>query len=153
MDFISYHTYLLAGILGGTLATVIGFLSLLLRHCGYVRKTLKYVRYEQRSARVQITDPIKFYHFQIQQFPSRSHEEEKGPLFQARRSKKRPDNLHPHRGGFASPIRRQRPHLARRRARTFVRTQTQSRLQHLRGGSGESERGSEGRSASAALHR
>ncbi|KAM4559525.1 protein FAM171B [Odontesthes bonariensis] len=34
MDFISYHTYLLMGILGGTLATVIGFLSLLLCHCG-----------------------------------------------------------------------------------------------------------------------
>lgn len=34
LDFISYHTYLLTGILGGTLATVIGFLSLLLCHCG-----------------------------------------------------------------------------------------------------------------------
>lgn len=34
MDFISYHTYLLIGILGGTLAIVIGFLSLLLCHCG-----------------------------------------------------------------------------------------------------------------------
>uniref|UniRef100_A0A1A8NWM6 Membrane-associated ring finger (C3HC4) 7 n=1 Tax=Nothobranchius rachovii TaxID=451742 RepID=A0A1A8NWM6_9TELE len=34
MDFISYHTYLLMGILGGTLVIVIGFLSLLLCHCG-----------------------------------------------------------------------------------------------------------------------
>ncbi|XP_023280701.1 protein FAM171B-like [Seriola lalandi dorsalis] len=34
MDFISYHTYLLIGILGGTLAIVIGLLSLLLCHCG-----------------------------------------------------------------------------------------------------------------------
>ncbi|XP_076008647.1 protein FAM171B [Genypterus blacodes] len=34
MDFISYHTYLLMGILGGTLAIVIGFLSVLLCHCG-----------------------------------------------------------------------------------------------------------------------
>ncbi|CAJ1087772.1 protein FAM171B [Xyrichtys novacula] len=33
LDFISYHTYLLVGILGGTLATVVGFLSLLLCHC------------------------------------------------------------------------------------------------------------------------
>uniref|UniRef100_A0A665T263 Membrane-associated ring finger (C3HC4) 7 n=1 Tax=Echeneis naucrates TaxID=173247 RepID=A0A665T263_ECHNA len=33
MDFISYHTYLMMGILGGTLAIVIGFLSLLLCHC------------------------------------------------------------------------------------------------------------------------
>uniref|UniRef100_A0A3B3U034 Family with sequence similarity 171 member B n=1 Tax=Poecilia latipinna TaxID=48699 RepID=A0A3B3U034_9TELE len=33
VDFISYHTYLLVGILGGTLAIVIGFLSLLLCHC------------------------------------------------------------------------------------------------------------------------
>nr|XP_046237869.1 protein FAM171B [Scatophagus argus] len=33
-DFISYHTYLLMGILGGTLTIVIGFLSLLLCHCG-----------------------------------------------------------------------------------------------------------------------
>lgn len=29
----SYHTYLLLGILGGTLAIVIGLLSLLLCHC------------------------------------------------------------------------------------------------------------------------
>ncbi|KAM9767040.1 LOW QUALITY PROTEIN: protein FAM171B [Menidia menidia] len=34
MDFISYHTYLLMGILGGTLAIVVGILSLLLCHCG-----------------------------------------------------------------------------------------------------------------------
>nr|XP_020476206.1 protein FAM171B isoform X2 [Monopterus albus] len=34
VDFISYHTYLLMGILGATLAIVIGFLSLLLCHCG-----------------------------------------------------------------------------------------------------------------------
>ncbi|XP_035488878.1 protein FAM171B [Scophthalmus maximus] len=34
MDFLSYHTYLLTGILGGTLAVVIAFLSLLLCHCG-----------------------------------------------------------------------------------------------------------------------
>ncbi|XP_017295655.1 protein FAM171B [Kryptolebias marmoratus] len=34
MDFISYHTYLLMGILGGTLVVVIGFLSMLLCHCG-----------------------------------------------------------------------------------------------------------------------
>ncbi|XP_049426264.1 protein FAM171B [Epinephelus fuscoguttatus] len=34
IDFISYHTYLLMGILGATLAIVIGFLSLLLCHCG-----------------------------------------------------------------------------------------------------------------------
>ncbi|KAF3688420.1 Protein FAM171B Precursor [Channa argus] len=34
MDFISYHTYLLMGILGGTLVIVFGFLSLLLCHCG-----------------------------------------------------------------------------------------------------------------------
>ncbi|XP_039463504.1 protein FAM171B [Oreochromis aureus] len=34
LDFLSYHTYLLVGILGGTLAIVIGFLSLLLCHCG-----------------------------------------------------------------------------------------------------------------------
>ncbi|XP_056157275.1 protein FAM171B [Lampris incognitus] len=33
LDFISYHTYLLVGILGGTLAVVIGFLSVLLCHC------------------------------------------------------------------------------------------------------------------------
>ncbi|XP_014912653.1 protein FAM171B isoform X2 [Poecilia latipinna] len=38
VDFISYHTYLLVGILGGTLAIVIGFLSLLLCHCGSSRK-------------------------------------------------------------------------------------------------------------------
>ncbi|XP_023133119.2 protein FAM171B isoform X1 [Amphiprion ocellaris] len=34
LDFLSYHTYLLTGILGGTLVTAIGFLSLLLCHCG-----------------------------------------------------------------------------------------------------------------------
>lgn len=34
LEFISYHTYLLVGILGGTLAVVIGLLSLLLCHCG-----------------------------------------------------------------------------------------------------------------------
>ncbi|XP_060888608.1 family with sequence similarity 171 member B [Labrus mixtus] len=34
LDFLSYHTYLLVGILGGTLAVVIGILSLLLCHCG-----------------------------------------------------------------------------------------------------------------------
>ncbi|XP_034409107.1 protein FAM171B [Cyclopterus lumpus] len=33
IDFMSYHTYLLMGILGATLAVVIGFLSLLLCHC------------------------------------------------------------------------------------------------------------------------
>ncbi|XP_072539734.1 protein FAM171B [Salminus brasiliensis] len=33
MDFISYHTYLLMGILGGTLVIVIGFLSVILCHC------------------------------------------------------------------------------------------------------------------------
>ncbi|TKS66656.1 Protein FAM171B [Collichthys lucidus] len=33
-DFLSYHTYLLMGILGGMLAIVVGFLSLLLCHCG-----------------------------------------------------------------------------------------------------------------------
>ncbi|XP_066521595.1 family with sequence similarity 171 member B [Hoplias malabaricus] len=33
MDFISYHTYLLVGILGGTLVIVIGFLSVILCHC------------------------------------------------------------------------------------------------------------------------
>uniref|UniRef100_A0A3B5BIP6 Family with sequence similarity 171 member B n=1 Tax=Stegastes partitus TaxID=144197 RepID=A0A3B5BIP6_9TELE len=33
-SFLSYHTYLLIGILGGTLAVVIGLLSLLLCHCG-----------------------------------------------------------------------------------------------------------------------
>ncbi|XP_070711950.1 protein FAM171B isoform X2 [Pempheris klunzingeri] len=33
LEFISYHTYLLMGILGGTLAVMIGFLSLLLCHC------------------------------------------------------------------------------------------------------------------------
>ncbi|XP_071779821.1 protein FAM171B [Centroberyx gerrardi] len=38
MDFISYHTYLLMGILGGTLAVVIGFLSVLLCHCGGSRR-------------------------------------------------------------------------------------------------------------------
>lgn len=34
LDFLSYHTYLLMGILGGMLAIVVGFLSLLLCHCG-----------------------------------------------------------------------------------------------------------------------
>ncbi|XP_077055517.1 protein FAM171B isoform X2 [Siphateles boraxobius] len=33
MDFISYHTYLLLGILGGTLVIVIGFLSVIIFHC------------------------------------------------------------------------------------------------------------------------
>jgi len=33
VDFMSYHTYLLMGVLGATLAVVIGFLSLLLCHC------------------------------------------------------------------------------------------------------------------------
>ncbi|XP_034533563.1 protein FAM171B [Notolabrus celidotus] len=33
LEFLSYHTYLLVGVLGGTLAVVIGFLSLLLCHC------------------------------------------------------------------------------------------------------------------------
>ncbi|XP_051568343.1 protein FAM171B-like [Myxocyprinus asiaticus] len=33
MDFISYHTYLLVGILGGTLVIVIGFLSVIIFHC------------------------------------------------------------------------------------------------------------------------
>ncbi|KAM8904739.1 protein FAM171B isoform 2-T2 [Spinachia spinachia] len=33
IDFMSYHTYLLMGILGATLAVAIGFLSLLLCHC------------------------------------------------------------------------------------------------------------------------
>ncbi|KAI7807465.1 putative protein FAM171B [Triplophysa rosa] len=33
MDFISYHTYLLVGILGGTLVIVIGFLSVIVFHC------------------------------------------------------------------------------------------------------------------------
>ncbi|XP_068165733.1 protein FAM171B [Antennarius striatus] len=34
LDFISHHSYLLLGLLGGTLAVVIGLLSLLLCHCG-----------------------------------------------------------------------------------------------------------------------
>ncbi|XP_034462460.1 protein FAM171B [Hippoglossus hippoglossus] len=34
LEFLSHHTYLLIGILGGTLAVVIGCLSLLLCHCG-----------------------------------------------------------------------------------------------------------------------
>ncbi|XP_068612698.1 protein FAM171B [Brachionichthys hirsutus] len=34
LDFISHHGYLLLGILGGTLAVVVGSLSLLLCHCG-----------------------------------------------------------------------------------------------------------------------
>nr|XP_057908365.1 family with sequence similarity 171 member B [Doryrhamphus excisus] len=34
LDFMSHHTLLLAGILAGTLVVVIGFLSLLLCHCG-----------------------------------------------------------------------------------------------------------------------
>ncbi|XP_054915199.1 protein FAM171B [Poeciliopsis prolifica] len=38
MDFISYHTYLLVGILGGTLSLAIGFLSWLLCHCGGSRR-------------------------------------------------------------------------------------------------------------------
>ncbi|XP_076871657.1 protein FAM171B [Brachyhypopomus gauderio] len=33
MDFISFHTYLLVGILGGTLVIIIGFLSVILCHC------------------------------------------------------------------------------------------------------------------------
>ncbi|XP_052413998.1 protein FAM171B [Carassius gibelio] len=33
MDFISYHTYLLVGILGGTLVMAIGFLSVIVFHC------------------------------------------------------------------------------------------------------------------------
>ncbi|KAF7711093.1 protein FAM171B [Silurus meridionalis] len=33
MDFISYHTYLLVGILGGTLVIIIGLLSVILCHC------------------------------------------------------------------------------------------------------------------------
>ncbi|XP_059416725.1 protein FAM171B-like [Carassius carassius] len=33
MDFISYHTYLLVGILGGTLVIAIGFLSVIVFHC------------------------------------------------------------------------------------------------------------------------
>lgn len=35
VDFPSYHTYLLMGVLGGTLAAVVGSLSLLLCHCRY----------------------------------------------------------------------------------------------------------------------
>uniref|UniRef100_A0A4W5QCQ1 Family with sequence similarity 171 member B n=1 Tax=Hucho hucho TaxID=62062 RepID=A0A4W5QCQ1_9TELE len=34
MEFLSYHTYLLIGILGGTLVIVLGFLSVLLCQCG-----------------------------------------------------------------------------------------------------------------------
>uniref|UniRef100_UPI0037E99585 protein FAM171B n=1 Tax=Semicossyphus pulcher TaxID=241346 RepID=UPI0037E99585 len=34
LEFLSHHTYLLVGILAGTLAVVTGFLSLLLCHCG-----------------------------------------------------------------------------------------------------------------------
>ncbi|KAJ8003881.1 hypothetical protein DPEC_G00153000 [Dallia pectoralis] len=34
LEFLSYHTYLLIGILGGTLLIVIGFLAVLLCHCG-----------------------------------------------------------------------------------------------------------------------
>ncbi|CAB1434649.1 unnamed protein product [Pleuronectes platessa] len=34
LEFLSHHTYLLIGVLGGTLAVVIGCLSLLLCHCG-----------------------------------------------------------------------------------------------------------------------
>ncbi|XP_068446929.1 protein FAM171B [Clinocottus analis] len=33
IDFMSYHTYMLMGVLGATLAVVVGFLSLLLCHC------------------------------------------------------------------------------------------------------------------------
>ncbi|XP_056315584.1 protein FAM171B [Danio aesculapii] len=33
MDFIYYHTYLLVGILGGTLVVVVGFLSVIVFHC------------------------------------------------------------------------------------------------------------------------
>ncbi|XP_042613826.1 protein FAM171B isoform X2 [Cyprinus carpio] len=33
MDFMSYHTYLLVGVLGGTLVIVIGFLSVIVFHC------------------------------------------------------------------------------------------------------------------------
>lgn len=33
MDFISYHTHLLVGILAGTLVIIIGFLSVILCHC------------------------------------------------------------------------------------------------------------------------
>lgn len=34
IDFLSYHTYLLVGILGATLAVVIAFMCLMLCHCG-----------------------------------------------------------------------------------------------------------------------
>ncbi|KAM4710801.1 protein FAM171B isoform 1-T1 [Anableps anableps] len=51
MDFISYHTYLLVGILGGTLAIMIGFLSLLLCHCGSSR------REPMRRRRAQFSKP------------------------------------------------------------------------------------------------
>ncbi|XP_019897751.1 protein FAM171B isoform X2 [Esox lucius] len=34
LEFLSYHTYLLIGILGGTLLIVVGFLAVLLCHCG-----------------------------------------------------------------------------------------------------------------------
>ncbi|KAI3365824.1 hypothetical protein L3Q82_000815 [Scortum barcoo] len=44
LDFISYHTYLLMGILGGTLAIVTGFLSLLLCHCGGSRREPRRMR-------------------------------------------------------------------------------------------------------------
>ncbi|XP_024144674.1 protein FAM171B [Oryzias melastigma] len=50
MDFLSYHTYLLVGILGGTLAVVIGFLSLLLCHCGGTYREPKRRR-RRRTAR------------------------------------------------------------------------------------------------------
>uniref|UniRef100_A0A3P9JEQ5 Membrane-associated ring finger (C3HC4) 7 n=1 Tax=Oryzias latipes TaxID=8090 RepID=A0A3P9JEQ5_ORYLA len=50
IDFLSYQTYLLLGILGGTLAVVVGFLSLLLCHCGGTYREPKRRR-RRRTAR------------------------------------------------------------------------------------------------------
>ncbi|XP_052359985.1 protein FAM171B-like [Oncorhynchus keta] len=53
MEFLSYHTYLLVGILGGTLVIVLGFLAVLLCQCGgsgSSRGPRRRARFSKRSA-------------------------------------------------------------------------------------------------------
>ncbi|KAM9836146.1 protein FAM171B [Aulostomus maculatus] len=56
LDFLSYHTYLLVGILGGTLVIVIGFLSVLLCHC---RGSYREPRRRRRRARFSKLTVVK----------------------------------------------------------------------------------------------
>ncbi|XP_035388506.1 protein FAM171B [Electrophorus electricus] len=71
MDFISYHTYLLVGILGGTLVIIIGFLSVILCHCRDLSHEVERKRWNSTRLSVLKKD----------QMTSTTLDEARGPLY------------------------------------------------------------------------